>query len=259
MATIAITGSAGGIGRATTERLESDGHRVIGIDVRDADVTADLSTEGGRRAMVREVDERCDGVLDGLVVGAGIQGKDDGAATVSINYFGAVATLTGLRPLLERGTQPSVVAISSNSVTTQPSYPIEVAEWCLADDEERARLAAGTDGIGAYPASKLALAVWVRRHAPGKDWAGAGIRLNAIAPGFIDTPLTEGLWEMVSSIGDIYPMPQGRPGEATEVAGLLAYLLSPEAAFFCGAFLVMDGGTEAALRPESWPRPLALD
>lgn len=255
MASIAITGSAGGIGRATVERLEGAGHRVIGIDVRDAEVAADLTTAEGRRAMVRQVEELCAGALDGLVVGAGMSG-DDGAAIVSVNYFGAVATMVGLRPLLEHGTAPSVVAISSNSTTTQPGYPVEIAEWCLAGDEPRARLIAADDGLGAYAASKLALALWVRRQAPGADWMGAGIRLNAIAPGFIDTPLTEGQWDFISSLGEVYPMPAGRAGRADEVAGLLAYLLSPEAGFFSGSVVVMDGGTEAALRPDAWPRPL---
>ncbi|HEX2576306.1 MAG TPA: SDR family oxidoreductase [Aquihabitans sp.] len=255
MATIAVTGSAGGIGRATVDRLRADGHEVIGVDVRDADVVADLTTAGGRRAMVREVDDRCGGVLDGLVVGAGMRG-DDGAAIVSVNHFGAVATLEGLRPLLEQGTSPSAVAISSNSTTTQPGYRLDIAEWCLAGDEPRARLAAADDGLSAYAASKLALALWVRRQAPTEDWIGAGIRLNAIAPGFIDTPLTEGQWDMISSLGDVYPMPARRAGTADEVAGLLAYLLSPEAAFFAGSVVVMDGGTEAALRPDAWPRPI---
>lgn len=255
MATIAITGAAGGIGQATTTRLEADGHRVIGIDVRDAEVKVDLTTEGGRRAMVREVEERSGGTLDGLVVGAGMTGAD-GAAIVSLNYFGAVATLEGLRPLLEEGTAPSVVAISSNSITTQPGYPYEVTELCLAGDESRARVTAAPDGVGAYGASKLALARWVRRQATSAQWIGAGIRLNAIAPGFIDTPLTAGQWDFVSSLGDIYPMPSGRSGQADEVAGLLAYLLSPEAGFFCGSLIVMDGGTEAALRADDWPSPI---
>ncbi len=255
MGTIVITGSAGGIGSAIATRLRADGHQIIGVDVRDAEVIADLSTAGGRRAMAREVDERCQGELDGLVVAAGIQG-DDGAATVSINYFGAVATLSSLRPLLEAGEDPSAVVISSNSTTTQPGYPIDVAERCLADDESGARALAAEDALGAYPASKLALAHWVRRQATTEDWIGSGVRLNAIAPGFIDTPLTDGMWEMVSSIGDIYPMPTGRAGTADEVAGLVTYLLSPAAGFFCGSFITMDGGTDAALRPDDWPHPI---
>lgn len=257
MGTIAITGSSGGIGRATADRLVADGHKVIGIDVRGSDVIADLSTPGGRKAMVRDVGEVAGGVLDGLVVAAGVTG-DDGAPIVSINYFGAVAALEGLRPMLELGDHPSAVVIASNSVTTQPGYPVEVAEWCLADDEPRARQVATGDGVGAYPATKLALSIWVRRQATSALWNGAGIRLNAIAPGFIETPLTEGTWDFVSSLGEVYPIPQGRPGRPEEVAGLLAYLLSPEAAFFCGSVLVMDGGTEAALRSDDWPRPIGL-
>ena len=257
MGTIAITGAASGIGRATRQRLEKDGHTVIGIDLRDAEVVADLSTEGGRRVLVREVDMACDGVLDGLVVAAGVRG-DDGAPIVSVNYFGAVAALDGLRPLLERGRNPSAVAIASNSASTQPGYPIEVAEWCLADDEPRARQTAANDGIGAYAASKLALALWVRRNATSEQWAGAGIRLNAIAPGFVDTPMTDGMWEFMGSLGEVYPIPLKRPSTTDEVASLLVYLLSPDAGYFCGSVVVMDGGTEAALRPDDWPRPIDL-
>lgn len=261
MSVIAITGAAGGIGRATRERLEADGHTTIGIDLAGAEIAADLSTPGGRRAMVREVDDACEGVLDGLVVAAGVgagERTDLGPTIVSVNYFGAVATLEGLRPLLEGGTDPSVVVLASNSVTTQPGYPVEVAEWCLAGDEPRARQAAEPDAIGAYPASKLALALWARRQATTSAWIGAGIRLNAIAPGFIDTPMTVGTWDFVASLGEVYPIPAGRPGRPEEVAGLIAYLLSPEAGFFCGALVTMDGGTDAALRSDDWPRPIGL-
>jgi NAD(P)-dependent dehydrogenase (short-subunit alcohol dehydrogenase family) len=254
MATIAVTGSAGGIGKATRARLESAGHRVVGVDVADAEVIADLSTPEGRAAMVDGVAAACDGVLDGVVAGAGIR-SDDGPATVAVNYFGAVATLDGLRPLLARGTGAAAVALSSNTTSTLAGLPGEVVERCLAGDEDGAK-AAATDGIGDYGATKLALARWVRRQATTGDWAGAGIRLNAVAPGFIDTAMTAGTWDMVMSLGDdLFPVPQGRPGRPEEVAGLIAYLLSPDAAFFCGSVVFMDGGTDAALRPDDWPSP----
>ena len=83
-----------------------------------------------------------------------------------------------------------------------------------------------------------------------------GIRLNVIAPGFIDTPMTEGGWDFIQAISDVYPVPVGRPGTAAEAAALIRYLLSPEGAFFCGSFITMDGGTDAALRPDDWPRPI---
>jgi NAD(P)-dependent dehydrogenase (short-subunit alcohol dehydrogenase family) len=252
---IAMTGSAGGMGQAIRQRLESAGHRIIGVDLRDAEVIADLSTTSGRGAMEVEVGRQCGGVLDGLVVAAGIQ-TAEASTIVSVNYFGAIAALNGMRPLLAKGVEPSAVVVSSNSATTQPGYSIEVLELCLAGEEGAARQAVGEDALGAYPASKLALARWVRRHAPSADWIGAGIRLNAIAPGFIDTPMTQGMWDFVATLGDVYPIPVGRPGRPAEIATLVDYLLSGVSGFFCGSVITIDGGTEAALRPDDWPRPI---
>jgi NAD(P)-dependent dehydrogenase (short-subunit alcohol dehydrogenase family) len=256
MATIAITGVAGGIGRATRDRLEAAGHRVIGVDVRDAEVIADLSTPAGRAEMIAGVTTACGGVLDGLVAGAGIMDGADGGTVLAVNYFGAVATLTGLRPLLARGREAAAVAISSNSVTTQPGLPEDLVRLCLAGDEDAARGAGSSaPGLGCYPASKLALARWVRREAVGADWIGSGIRLNAVAPGLIATPMTAQSMDFILGLGEVFPVPIGRAGRPEEVAALLAYLLSDEAGFFCGSVVFMDGGTDAAVRADDWPAP----
>jgi NAD(P)-dependent dehydrogenase (short-subunit alcohol dehydrogenase family) len=252
MGTIVITGSAGGIGSATRTRLEQDGHKVIGVDVRDAEVIADLSTPEGRDAMVAGVTSACGGGLDGVVAGAGIS-NENAPLMVSINYFGAVATLDGLRPLLAKGTNPSAVAISSNSTTaTLGGVVPEAVDACLDGDEERAIKLVG-EGYPGYPTSKLALARWVRRQAPTPAWIGAGIRLNAIAPGPIATPMTEPIRDMVMTMGDAYPVPIGRLGDADEVASLLAFLLSAEASYIVGSMIFVDGGGDAAARSDDWP------
>ena len=252
MGTIVITGSAGGIGSATRSRLERDGHSVIGVDVRDAEVIADLSTPAGREAMVGGVAKASGGSIDGVVAGAGIS-NENAPLMVSINYFGAVATLAGLRPLLANGTNPSAVAISSNSTTaTLGGVVPEAVDACLDGDEDRACKLVG-EGYPGYPTSKLALARWVRRNAPTADWIGAGIRLNAIAPGPIATPMTDPIADWVLTMGDAYPVPIGRLGAAAEVANLLAFLLSPEASYIVGSMVFVDGGGDAAARSDDWP------
>jgi NAD(P)-dependent dehydrogenase (short-subunit alcohol dehydrogenase family) len=256
MRTVCITGSASGLGAATRARLEKDGVRVIGVDLRDAEVVTDLSTGEGRDAMVLAVTELAGGVLDGLVAAAGIMGETP--LVVAVNYFGAVATLDGLRPLLARGTDASAVAISSNSTTTTPGLPVALVDTIRAGDETAAL--AATDkapGVFAYPASKLALARYVRQQATTPEWIGAGIRLNAVAPGVIETPMTKNDLDFIFSIPEVFPIPIGRPGRPEEIASLLTFLLSPEAGFFCGSVIFCDGGSDAAVRPDDYPTPRA--
>ena len=87
------------------------------------------------------------------------------------------------------------------------------------------------------------------------DWIGADITLNAIAPGLVDTPLVaEG--KAHPEIGPLlegFPIPVGRPGRPEELAGFVAYLLGPEARFFCGSLLFCDGGTDALIHPHDLP------
>jgi NAD(P)-dependent dehydrogenase (short-subunit alcohol dehydrogenase family) len=256
--TICITGSASGMGAATAARLRKEGHRVIGVDQHDADVVADLSTREGREAAIGAVGDASRGALDGLVTFAGlgpVPGRS-GALLTSVNYFGSVELLAGLRPLLANGADAAAVAIASNATTCQPGIPQDLVDACVAGDEALAREHGETVGsISAYPATKTAICRFVRRNAPTDDWIGSGIRLNAIAPGLIDTPLVaEGMADPdMKPLLEGFPIPVGRPGRPEEIAALVTYLLGPEAGFFCGSVVLCDGGTEALLRPDDWP------
>lgn len=259
MGTIVITGSASGMGAATMARLDSDGHRVIGVDLHDADITADLSTPDGREAAIDGVLDRCDGVLHGLVPFAGLGPLPDrpGPIVVAVNYFGAIALLEGLRPALAAAPEgAAAVAISSNSTTVQPGVPTAVVEACLAGDEDAAKAASEPGGsFGAYPATKTAIARWCRTAAVTDDWIGAGINLNVVAPGMVATAMVdEGLADpMLAPFLKDFPLPVGRPGRPEELAALVAFLLGPEARFFVGSVIFADGGTDALLRPDAIP------
>ena len=255
MRVIAVTGSASGIGAAVRARLETAGERVIGVDRRDAEVIADLGRREGRAAAVAGVEAACGRRLDGLVACAGVGPQAEPAsAIVSVNYFGAQALLAALRPSLAAGDRPAAVAVSSNS-STLPGADGPLAAACLAGDEDEARrLALADGGHPAYAGSKLALARWVRRTAPGAEWAGAGVRLNVVAPGAVLTPLLrEGLDHPVYGPAIRgFPIPTGTFGAPAEVAAAIAFLLGPDAAFCCGSVLFVDGGTDALLRPDRY-------
>ena len=251
MRTIAVSGSASGIGAAVRARLEASGERVIGIDLRDAEVVADLGTPGGRAAAVAAALEHAGGRLHGVVACAGV-GPHVGvpALVVSVNYFGAVALLEGLRPALA-ASRGAAVAVGSNSALLAAA-DTELADACLAGDEPHARArATAAPGPGAYAGAKLALHRWVRRQATGPAWAGAGVRLNAVAPGATATPLLRaGLDDPILGPAiRAFPVPLGL-GQAPQVAAPIVFLLGPDAAWCCGSILVADGGSEALCAPD---------
>jgi NAD(P)-dependent dehydrogenase (short-subunit alcohol dehydrogenase family) len=249
--TVAVTGSASGMGAATAARLEKEGHRVIRVDWKGGDVVADLGTPAGRAAAVEGIRRAAGRALDGLVSGAGLGPYEEPKAIVRVNYFGAVAVLDGLRDLLARGRAPAAVAISSIGAVFEPMHVPGFAEACLAGDEARAQaLTEGGDGNSAYSNAKHALALAVRRRAAA--WGQAGVRLNAVLPGKVATPMLaaihrhEALGPMVAAL----PVPLAREGQPEDLAAAIVFLLSEGASYVHGTTLKVDGGADALVRPD---------
>ncbi len=250
--TLCVSGAASGIARALTAQLRAEGHRVITVDQRDADVVVDLSTPDGRAVAVEEVLDACAGRLDGLAALAGVGPQVGAVAQATVNFFGAVALLEGLRPALALGEAPAAIVASSIAATIAP-YDEAIVEACLTGDEATAiDLSGKIDGGMGYSGSKRALALYVRRNAPA--WVADGIRINALAPGNTHTGLTAGALadEQFGPLMDAVPVPRGSWAEPPEIASAAAWALSPAASFLVGSFLVIDGGTDALVRPDTF-------
>ncbi len=256
--TYVVTGSASGIGKATSERLRAAGHTVLGVDIANADIVADLSSAAGRAALVDRAAELSRGRLDGVIAVAGLVVPRP--VTVAVNYFGAVATLEGLRPLLAASSQPRAVVVSSLAAIEE----IDEELLRLIESGDEAAALAHAEALGAtanaagssvlYTTSKLAIARWVRRTAPTSNWATAGIALNAIAPGVIETPMTKPALETAEgrkALDEGAPAPfHGPAAPPSAPAALLDWLTSEDNFYVTGQILFIDGGAEAIRRPE---------
>jgi NAD(P)-dependent dehydrogenase (short-subunit alcohol dehydrogenase family) len=250
--TTAVTGSASGIGAAVRRQLEADGDRVIGVDLRDAEIETDLSTPAGRQRAIEEIREAAGGALDRLVVCAGLGVHvEDLASIASVNYFGAVDVMDGLLAELEGRPAAAAVVVCSNSAQFAPldEHPYVLA--LLDHDEAKAReIVAQENGFVAYAGSKHALCRAVRRRAG--SWGAAGVRMNGVCPGATETPLLRGsaehpVWGPSVAGLDI---PLGRRAEPSEIATVIAFLLGPDAGYMHGSIVYADGGNDAAMRPD---------
>lgn len=249
--TYVVTGAASGIGAATAKQLREAGQVVVGVDLQGTDIDADLSHEAGRNAMVAAVTEKTGGKIDAIVAVAGVSTMSP--LSLKVNYFGMVQTLELLRPLLAESDAPRAVAVSSMA-SFQP-VDNEIVNACLNQDEEAAlTIAESRDEQGQqlmYSTSKNAFNRWMRKAAPSPEWAGAGIPLNAIGPGVVLTPMTEGMVDTDEGremLAQAVPMPLNGYMPAEACAEMLVWLASEANTHLCGQVIFMDGGSDAVLR-----------
>ncbi len=254
MRTYAMTGGATGIGAELRQQLLNDGHKVISVDIKEGDIVADLSTAEGRQAAIEGVRALAPDGLDGFIPCAGLPPVARPLSLITrVNYFAVVATVQGLRDLLEKK-KGNVLFVSSNSAPMIPSDDVYVAS-CLAGDEDAACSdIEDRDGHTAYAGSKRALTLWMRRHVV--EYAAAGVRLNAVAPGITMTPLTERVYadaelgSVMKEFGDSVPV--GRTAQPADIANVMRFMLSDAASYVCGSIFFVDGGSDAMLRPDDF-------
>jgi NAD(P)-dependent dehydrogenase (short-subunit alcohol dehydrogenase family) len=257
MGIYAMTGGATGIGAAIKRQLRERGDTVIVVDIKDADIIADLSTAEGRAAAVEGVKAASPDGLDGWIPCAGLGPSARPAALISaVNYFGAVETTEALQEHLAKK-NGRVVLISSNSAPMSMGDD-ELVDIFLAGEEAKSEEVLEGRGDAAFQAayggSKLALARWMRRNVTA--WAKAGVAINAVAPGIVTTPLTDAVKKdpiQAQLIADFAAaVPAGREGTPDDIANMVSFLLSDAAAFCYGSVFFVDGGSDAMLRPDDF-------
>ena len=238
-----VTGAASGIGRATAELLAAKGHQLVLVDIDD--LGAVLADNGNVTRLAGDVSSEafwtgCEARLAGLthaVVNAGVSGSalieelelSEWRRVMAVNLDGAFLTLRSAMRALKLGSGPRAIVLTASVAGIKPE-----------------------PGIAAYGASKAAVIQLARVAA--KEVAAAGIRVNAIAPGGVDTPIwddmpffagliaSEGSREAAMKALAGMATPIGRYASADEVAAQIAFLLSEAAANITGAVLTSDGG-----------------
>src|SRR5437588_9414965 len=234
---VIVTGATGGIGRAIVETLTASGCAVAACDAPGTPV-GDLGTTSAsfdvrdRPAVGHAVAEAIEvlGGCDAVVANAGIVdtihraerfSDEEWRKDLETNLYGAFYLAQAAFESLAASGDGRVVVISS--VAAEQAIPGQVA----------------------YAASKAGLVGMARTLAA--EWAGRGIRCNVIMPGFIATPKVLAMPDEVKRLAT-EQVPLGRFGETDELAGAVAFLLSPAAAYINGAVLRVDGGYGLSLR-----------
>lgn len=248
----AVSGSASGIGQAVSESLLEQGHEVIGIDVKNADIDADLSTEEGRLQCAVELCDAATDGLDGLIPCAGVGGHIGlSEKVIEVNYRGAVDLIEAAFPLLKLR-NGSIVVIGSNSMAI-PGIDERLVQLMLHSDFRQAKIRSKQFGFDPYAAGKTALCIWMRKKAI--DYIKHGVRMNAVAPGMTETAMVagqRGSSEQLAKVLDDFAAsaPIGHAATPSMIAGVIQFLLSDKANFIVGEVLYADGGHAAEFRPE---------
>ena len=255
MGIAAITVAASGIGAAVKARFEAEGFETIGVDLRNSDVEADLSTPEGRASAVAGILARCGGSLDRLVLCAGLGSNIKPPSLIcKVNYFGVIDVLDPLFPALTKGEAPNAVVMCSNSAQManllEDPYVLAMldhheAEACEIIDKS-------DNSILAYLGSKNAVGRAVRRRAG--EWGRARVRLNAVCPGPVETPLLKGCLDdpIQGAAIENLNIPLGRRGLPEDVAKLVSFLSGDDAPWIHGSIFYVDGGNDADIRPEQF-------
>ncbi|MCG5478450.1 SDR family NAD(P)-dependent oxidoreductase [Sinorhizobium alkalisoli] len=241
-----VTGAGGGIGSAIARRLAEDGALVVvsdvngeaaaevvsGIQARGGEATAVAADISGRDACFGLIDQAFGlrGRIDILVNNAGINRRGNLLSLTEDDWHTSFAVNLDSMFHLCRAILPNMIAAGGGAIVNTAS------QWGLYPAPNHI----------AYNTTKAAVAAFTQNLA--RDYAPSKIRVNAVCPGDIHTPMLEaGVKRSGRTIADLDKLvPFGRIGKPEEVAALVAFLASDEAAFMCGSLVEITGAQAVA-------------
>ena len=249
--TIVVTGIASGIGARVGELAQALGADIVGVDINkparplDAFIKADIGSAQGVAEIAQTLPQR----FDALCNVAGVSGMIGAAKTLAINFYGLRAFSEALAPRLrEGGAVVNVASIAgygwranldrAKAFVSAPGFP-DIAALLAAHEVPDAE---------GYPLSKELLLLWTMRAAHQPLFKDRGVRVNAVSPGPVTTPI---LKEFRQVFGDPRVDEDiarvGRAGSAPDIAPAALFLCSDGARWINGANLPVDGGLEASI------------
>jgi NAD(P)-dependent dehydrogenase (short-subunit alcohol dehydrogenase family) len=252
--TLLITGVASGIGARTAALALTLGADVIGVDMRETPhpdyefIQADIGSQFGVDTLLARLPKR----MDALCNVAGLSGSTGALATLAVNFYGLRALTEAVAPRLREG--GAVVNVAS------------IAGYGWRANLERAKAMVAAQGFpdvpallaehkvedrAGYPLSKELLLLWTMQAAHQSQFKERGIRVNAVSPGPVETPI---LKQFRAVLGDDRVDSDvnrvGRAGTASDIAPVVLFLASDGARWINGANVPTDGGLEASINAE---------
>jgi len=230
---VLVTGAAGGIGLAVAEAFAARGDTVTGVDARAAELDTAMARLGGRTLVADLAHPGCAEVVDRAVALAGPVDVLVNAAGIYPATPLADMTAAGWDRVQQVNVRAPVLLTVAVSAAGRPAAVVNISSGAAT----RAR-----PGAAHYCTSKAALEMATK--ACAVELAERGVRVNAVAPGFVevDSPVNPVTPEYAAAVA---VNPLGRPGQAGEIAAAVVWLAGDDAAFVTGAVLRVDGGATA--------------
>ncbi|MES2613219.1 MAG: coniferyl-alcohol dehydrogenase [Pseudomonadota bacterium] len=243
--TFVVTGASSGIGAETARQLRAQGARVLGVDVRSPSVGSRdfLQADLGNRASIDRLVAGLPPGIDGLANIAGLPPTHTAAAVLRVNLVGLKYLTHALAPHLAQGA--SIVNLASIAGAGWP-LAVPLINACASLDFEGVEAFCATHGIeGArsYFFSKEALVAWTAENR--WTWRARGIRINAISPGPVQTPILKDFVATLGAQAGERMRTMERQGTPADIAPVVAFLLSDSSAWIQGANIPVDGGMQA--------------